>query len=74
MQPVAFPAVLVACCWAGVGALAAQQQLVDPDTDVENGAEQLQGYEIVVQRAHRKDVELTIAPDGRILEGPGKQN
>jgi hypothetical protein len=42
-------------------------------TEVKNGAEQLEGYEIVVQRGHKNDVELTIAPDGKILEGPGKQ-
>jgi hypothetical protein len=42
-------------------------------TDVKNGAEQLEGYEIVVARAHKKDVEMTVAPDGRILEGPGKE-
>ena len=33
-------------------------------TDVKNGVEQLEGYEIVVQRARRTDVEITIAPDG----------
>jgi hypothetical protein len=42
-------------------------------TDVTNGAKRLQGYEIVVQRSLRKDVEMTVAPDGRILEGPGKE-
>jgi hypothetical protein len=42
-------------------------------TDVKNGVEQLEGYEIVVQRARRKDVEMTIAPDGKILEGPGRE-
>jgi hypothetical protein len=42
-------------------------------TDVKNGAEQLEGYEVVVERARKKDVEMTIAPDGRILEGPGKE-
>lgn len=36
------------------------------------GTEHLEGYEIVVQRSHKKDVEVTIAPDGRILEGPKK--
>jgi hypothetical protein len=41
-------------------------------TDVKNGVEQLEGYEVVFQRARRKDVEMTIAPDGKILEGPGK--
>lgn len=42
-------------------------------TDVKNGVEQLEGYEIVVQRDRLKDVEITIAPDGTILEGPGKE-
>ena len=42
-------------------------------TDVTNGAERLEGYEIVVRRSMRKDVEMTIAPDGRILEGPGAE-
>jgi len=42
-------------------------------TDVKNGAEQLEGYEIVVERAGKRDVEMTITPDGRILEGPGKE-
>lgn len=42
-------------------------------TDVKNGVEHLEGYEIVVQRARRKDVEITIAPGGKVLEGPGKE-
>jgi hypothetical protein len=42
-------------------------------TEVTGGAERLDGYEVVVARAHKRDVELTIAPDGRVLEGPGKQ-
>jgi hypothetical protein len=42
-------------------------------TDVKNGAEQLGGYEVVVKRALKKDVEMTVAADGRILEGPGKE-
>jgi hypothetical protein len=42
-------------------------------TEVKNGVERLEGYEIVVQRDHQKDVEITIAPDGRILEGPGAE-
>ena len=42
-------------------------------TEVTGGDERLQGYEIVVQRAHKKDVEMTVAPDGKILEGPGKE-
>ena len=42
-------------------------------TAVTNGNERLEGYEIVVQRAHRRDVEMTVAPDGKVLEGPGKE-
>jgi hypothetical protein len=42
-------------------------------TDIKNGREQLEGYEIVVQRTMRRDVEMTIAPDGKILEGPGAE-
>ncbi len=42
-------------------------------TAVTNGNERLEGYEIVVQRPHKKDVELTVTPDGRVLEGPGKE-
>jgi Putative beta-lactamase-inhibitor-like, PepSY-like len=41
-------------------------------TAVTNGNEHLEGYEIVVQRTHKKDIEMTIAPDGKILEGPKK--
>ncbi len=42
-------------------------------TDVKDGAEQLQAYEIVVRRSRKKDIEMTIAPDGKVLEGPGKE-
>jgi hypothetical protein len=42
-------------------------------TEVTGGHERLEGYEIVVERTHKKDVEMTIAPDGKILEGPGKE-
>jgi hypothetical protein len=42
-------------------------------TAVTNGVERLEGYEIVVHRSLRRDVEITIAPDGRVLEGPGKE-
>lgn len=42
-------------------------------TETAGGVERLEGYEIVVQRVRRKDVEMTIAPDGRILEGPGQE-
>jgi hypothetical protein len=42
-------------------------------TAVTNGNEHLEGYEIVVKRAMKKDVEMTIAPDGKVLEGPKKE-
>lgn len=42
-------------------------------TEVTNGNEHLAGYEIVVKRTLKKDVEMTIAPDGKILEGPKKE-
>jgi hypothetical protein len=42
-------------------------------TGVHNDVERLEGYEIVVERAHRTDVEMTIAPDGKVLEGPGRE-
>ena len=42
-------------------------------TDVTDGKERLEGYEIVVQRAMKKDVEMTVAPDGKILEGAGAE-
>lgn len=42
-------------------------------TGVTNGNEHLEGYEIVVKRALKKDVEITIAPDGKVLEGPKKE-
>lgn len=42
-------------------------------TAVTNGNERVEGYEIVLQRSHKRDVEMTVAPDGRVLEGPGKR-
>jgi hypothetical protein len=42
-------------------------------TGVSGGAERLEGYEVVVRRSLKKDVEMTIAPDGKILEGPGAE-
>lgn len=37
-----------------------------------DGTERLKGYEIVMRRALRRDVEIAIAPDGKVLEGPAK--
>jgi hypothetical protein len=42
-------------------------------TAVTNGSERLEGYEIVLKRTLKRDVEVTIAPDGKILEGPKKE-
>jgi hypothetical protein len=42
-------------------------------TAVTGGVERPEGYEIVVQRAHRKDIEMMMASDGRVLEGPGQE-
>ncbi len=37
-------------------------------TAVTNGKETVEGYEVVVETAEKKTVEVTVAPDGRILE------
>ena len=37
-------------------------------TEVKNGKEILEGYEIVLETADKKEVEVTVAPDGKILE------
>ena len=40
-------------------------------TAVKNGKEDLEGYEIVLETAGKKEVEVTVAPDGKILEDSG---
>jgi hypothetical protein len=35
---------------------------------VKNNKEMLEGYEIVLETADKKEVEVTVAPDGKILE------
>jgi hypothetical protein len=40
-------------------------------TAVKNGQDVLEGYEVVLQTAEKKDVEVTVAPDGKILEEGG---
>ena len=40
-------------------------------TAVKNGKEELEGYEIVLETAGKKEVEVTVAPDGKILEDSG---
>ena len=36
--------------------------------DVKDGKDSLHGYEIVLETADKKEVEVTVAPDGKILE------
>jgi hypothetical protein len=40
-------------------------------TRVKNGKDELEGYEITLRTAEKKAVEVTVAPDGRILEDSG---
>jgi hypothetical protein len=37
-------------------------------TAVKDGKDALEGYEIVIETADKKEVEVTVAPDGEILE------
>ena len=37
-------------------------------TEVKDGKDKLEGYEIVLETADKKEVEVTVAPDGKILE------
>jgi hypothetical protein len=41
-------------------------------TEVKDGKDFLEGYEIVFETADKKEVEITAAPDGKILEESGK--
>ena len=36
--------------------------------EVKDGKDRLEGYEIVLETADKKGVEVTVAPDGKILE------
>lgn len=40
-------------------------------TAVTDGKEELEGYEIILETARKKEIEVTVAPDGKFLEGPG---
>lgn len=40
-------------------------------TNVKNGKDELAGYEIVLETADKKEFEVTVAPDGKILEDSG---
>ncbi|MFO0967832.1 MAG: PepSY-like domain-containing protein [Gemmataceae bacterium] len=42
-------------------------------TDVKGKEEKLHGYEIIVRKADGKSVEITLAPDGKVLEAPEKE-
>jgi hypothetical protein len=42
-------------------------------TAVKDGEDVLEGYEIVLETADKKEVEITVAPDGRILEESGEE-
>jgi len=42
-------------------------------TAVVDGQDALEGYEIVLQTADDKEVEITVAPDGSVLEDSGKE-
>jgi hypothetical protein len=42
-------------------------------TEVKGKVERLEGYEVVLETADKKEVEVTVAADGRILEDSGEQ-
>ncbi|UCB52928.1 MAG: PepSY-like domain-containing protein [Candidatus Zixiibacteriota bacterium] len=42
-------------------------------TAVSEGKEALEGYEVVLETADKKEVEVTVAPDGGILEDSGEE-
>jgi uncharacterized membrane protein YkoI len=42
-------------------------------TAVKEGNDKLEGYEIVLRIADKKDVEVTVAPNGKILEDSGSK-
>ena len=42
-------------------------------TTVGHDKEELEGYEIVLTTVDKKDIEITVAPDGKILEEPGSK-
>jgi putative PepSY-like beta-lactamase-inhibitor len=42
-------------------------------TDVKAGKDVLQGYEIQLAGADKKEVEVTVAPDGKFIEEPGAE-
>jgi hypothetical protein len=42
-------------------------------TAVNDGKDALEGYEIVLETADKKEVEVTVAPEGKILEDSGEK-
>jgi hypothetical protein len=42
-------------------------------TAVKQGDDVLEGYEIVLETAEKKEIEITVAPDGEILEDSGEE-
>jgi Putative beta-lactamase-inhibitor-like, PepSY-like len=42
-------------------------------TLVRNGADVPEGYEVLFETAGNKEVEVTLTPDGKFLEGPGEK-
>jgi uncharacterized membrane protein YkoI len=42
-------------------------------TEVKAGKEMMEGYEILLDAAGGKEVEVTVAPDGKILEDSGQK-
>jgi uncharacterized membrane protein YkoI len=38
---------------------------------VKDGKDQPEGFEVTVTKADKKRAEITVAPDGKVLEGPG---
>jgi preprotein translocase subunit SecD len=40
-------------------------------TAVTDGKEELEGYEILLETVRKREIEVTVAPDGKFLEGPG---
>ena len=42
-------------------------------TNVKDGEDELEGYEVVIETADEKEVEVTVALDGKILEDSGDE-
>jgi hypothetical protein len=42
-------------------------------TAVKDGEDELEGYEIVLETAGKKEVEVTVSPDGKVLEDSGEK-